>query len=415
MRLRPSCSWCKEWSAFVENPQLKIVVQCFKKLCDYLASSAFAQHLKNNQKTGADVLLTIIQEGCDMRDEYSVSNGESFSALLPDLPSKISGCPEPANNAVVSHPVTDNNTIRAIIKTEETAHTSSIPLAASEQESPTQESSQENSDRAKVTSTSDTLEDCVSSSDGNSIYATNSLHHELVTEGISDPKFGHVLTIDTKTLPGENGCAEDSEVEEQNSVDAVAHQHRGANSHHHNYSSSEPASSGPNSPNYDHSTRLYHNVSSEHDYNSSLTAIYSVSMTNDEAPKLKIRRTDRGSPGVASRAQLASPEKNPDLDTSPKTTERKNKLSRKKSKHRQKSKGCRCGLATPNPGKLTCCGQRCPCYSAFRGCLPECRCRGCKNTRNTDTSVVPDLSVVPTVIENNESESDDSVIIEVDV
>ncbi|KAK7793167.1 hypothetical protein R5R35_012825 [Gryllus longicercus] len=43
-----------------------------------------------------------------------------------------------------------------------------------------------------------------------------------------------------------------------------------------------------------------------------------------------------------------------------------------------KRKGCRCGNATPTPGKLTCCGQRCPCYVESKACV-ECRCRGCRN------------------------------------
>ncbi|CAG2111424.1 unnamed protein product [Medioppia subpectinata] len=48
------------------------------------------------------------------------------------------------------------------------------------------------------------------------------------------------------------------------------------------------------------------------------------------------------------------------------------------SKVKAKRRGCRCGLATPNPGKLTCCGQRCPCYVDGKGCF-ECKCRGCRN------------------------------------
>jgi hypothetical protein len=43
-----------------------------------------------------------------------------------------------------------------------------------------------------------------------------------------------------------------------------------------------------------------------------------------------------------------------------------------------KRKGCRCGNATATPGKLTCCGQRCPCYVESKACM-ECRCRGCRN------------------------------------
>lgn len=41
-------------------------------------------------------------------------------------------------------------------------------------------------------------------------------------------------------------------------------------------------------------------------------------------------------------------------------------------KVKPKRRGCRCGLATPNPGKLTCCGQRCPCYVDNKGCF-ECK------------------------------------------
>ena len=41
-------------------------------------------------------------------------------------------------------------------------------------------------------------------------------------------------------------------------------------------------------------------------------------------------------------------------------------------------KGCGCGNATSTPGKLTCYGQRCPCYSNHNPCL-DCRCKGCRN------------------------------------
>ena len=53
------------------------------------------------------------------------------------------------------------------------------------------------------------------------------------------------------------------------------------------------------------------------------------------------------------------------------------------SSTRSKRKGCRCGNATAVPGKLTCCGQRCPCYVESKPCL-ECRCRGCRNPHTAD-------------------------------
>jgi len=40
--------------------------------------------------------------------------------------------------------------------------------------------------------------------------------------------------------------------------------------------------------------------------------------------------------------------------------------------------GCRCGNATLCPGKLTCCGQRCPCYVDSLACT-DCKCKGCRN------------------------------------
>lgn len=62
-----------------------------------------------------------------------------------------------------------------------------------------------------------------------------------------------------------------------------------------------------------------------------------------------------------------------------------------KSSKKEKPQGCRCGMATSNPGQLTCCGQRCPCYAAFSGCI-DCRCRGCRNPRGDVVKVPRQLS-----------------------
>ncbi|XP_045482379.1 E3 ubiquitin-protein ligase MSL2 [Harmonia axyridis] len=60
----------------------------------------------------------------------------------------------------------------------------------------------------------------------------------------------------------------------------------------------------------------------------------------------------------------------------------------------QSKKGCRCGNATATPGKLTCCGQRCPCYVESKACI-ECRCRGCRNPHRPDglkvRPMIPDI------------------------
>ena len=56
------------------------------------------------------------------------------------------------------------------------------------------------------------------------------------------------------------------------------------------------------------------------------------------------------------------------------------------AKLKAKKAGCRCGNATLCPGKLTCCGQRCPCYVDSLPCI-DCKCKvrsnNLINQRNT--------------------------------
>ena len=80
------------------------------------------------------------------------------------------------------------------------------------------------------------------------------------------------------------------------------------------------------------------------------------------------------------------------------------------TKTKAKRRGCRCGLATPNPGKLTCCGQRCPCYVDGKGCF-ECKCRGCRNPHkhnpnngiNSGNSVILSVKSSPVVSSHHTS------------
>ncbi|KAG5891541.1 hypothetical protein JTB14_028559 [Gonioctena quinquepunctata] len=74
-------------------------------------------------------------------------------------------------------------------------------------------------------------------------------------------------------------------------------------------------------------------------------------------------------------------------------------------------KGCRCGNATATPGKLTCCGQRCPCYVDSKACS-DCKCRGCRNPHRIDgQKVMPHLpelqqiQILPTTTQPPEIQS----------
>merc|ERR1719400_2881493 len=67
-----------------------------------------------------------------------------------------------------------------------------------------------------------------------------------------------------------------------------------------------------------------------------------------------------------------------------------------------KRKGCRCGNATSMPGKLTCCGQRCPCYVDAKACF-ECKCKGCRNPHRPNGEKRPHSVAVSSASQKNKS------------
>lgn len=74
-----------------------------------------------------------------------------------------------------------------------------------------------------------------------------------------------------------------------------------------------------------------------------------------------------------------------------------------KKKKNERRWGCRCGNATTTPGKLTCFGQRCPCYTEQKPC-DQCKCRGCRNPRqkrsnNDDNLEIDQIRRKPVTLE----------------
>ena len=146
-------------------------------------------------------------------------------------------------------------------------------------------------------------------------------------------------------------------------------------------------------------------VTVDHDYNKDGSSISDV----HDAPKLKLATTSQGDGRSSKNTQTAPGRKR---RRSGSTAEQDATLSKESAKpvckpprkKKPKPTGCRCGMATPNPGTLTCRGQRCPCYSSFQGCV-NCRCRGCLNPRG-------EVTLGPPVLEkghdsgSNDTESD---------
>ncbi|XP_036367014.1 uncharacterized protein LOC115222248 isoform X2 [Octopus sinensis] len=82
MNLKPSCSWCKDSSLFVENTQIWILVHCFKKLCEYLNNSRFVRELQQPSGSGeANGLVLLVQEAMAFDDNYASSIEEKLSSI----------------------------------------------------------------------------------------------------------------------------------------------------------------------------------------------------------------------------------------------------------------------------------------------------------------------------------------------
>lgn len=94
MQLKPSCSWCKDYSRFEENRQLSLLVHCYRKLCLYITQSPLAPHIASAASDSPD-LQAILNEGLslaesepetgDISDSFNLSQTASTSKVVqPD-------------------------------------------------------------------------------------------------------------------------------------------------------------------------------------------------------------------------------------------------------------------------------------------------------------------------------------------
>lgn len=92
-KLKPTCMWCKDYTRYDENLQLRILLQCYKKLCEYVISTAIYITLieqattasAKNESNGTTSLIDLIQEGAGFKDNYKSTAGltKSEYSILP--------------------------------------------------------------------------------------------------------------------------------------------------------------------------------------------------------------------------------------------------------------------------------------------------------------------------------------------
>jgi len=88
-RLKPSCSWCKDYTKYVRNTQLQCLLACYKALCSYIKHSNLLNQLSTipasadtNRsvsvivQNGTELSLRIKKESCDDDDDDADEDDE---------------------------------------------------------------------------------------------------------------------------------------------------------------------------------------------------------------------------------------------------------------------------------------------------------------------------------------------------
>ncbi|XP_050389213.1 E3 ubiquitin-protein ligase MSL2 [Patella vulgata] len=96
MRLKPGCSWCRDPSVFIDSTSVRIMILCFKTLCEYIYNSSIGIQLlseSSNSKASSSErtnLLSVLLEVRQFKDDYDC-NDVSPAFLFPPM---ITPCSE---------------------------------------------------------------------------------------------------------------------------------------------------------------------------------------------------------------------------------------------------------------------------------------------------------------------------------
>lgn len=362
--MKGGCGWCKDATDFVDDHHLESVIRCFRQLCAYLKGCIISPLARNGREV--DAVLNIVHDAIDKQnidDDILLTMSVSPSAEQSHVPTSVATGTSPDISKI------SDDTRPRISKANAIIQHSTVKR------------------RRKHRSVAP--------------HCKRSKTHAQTYE----PHLAHgsvslcLLTNADGNVPDLHLCSSNGLMDTVTWSDSVGH------SHLHNVDQHIDVEETLVSGIYDARWSLLENpILAEHDYNKLTTSFNAVTCVSAPAiaacsptklPRLAAakksgckRSTDKGSsvrkPSLTIRQLSEGNGTSTSAGNGVKvcdgsgdgTAPRRQKSSAPKVKI-----GCRCAMATPAPGKLTCCGQRCPCYAAFHGCCPSCKCRGCRNPR----------------------------------
>lgn len=395
MQLKPSCSWCKDYSRFEENQQLSLLVHCYRKLCLYIAHSPLAPHIAAAATDSPD-LQAVLNEGLMMAENEPDTQDEADSPTNVTSRSEMTQTEAPTLKEVKEEP--------NAISINGLHECNGLPPSDRQQPLGVETKQGGFSEELCVTTATGRgaglcglIEDELKPGEGPLLLSVEEVLRTL------DPPLGPplngpaLLQSDTTPLPfnqseqspalGSNPLVQS----ESNSVLAPFRCHRKRSR---SESDSEKLSPLPLSllrggPHFNPVPKQ------EPQYMAISPLPHLAPVPNGGPPKvgktvlvphktLKKTVEHHSSPKkacVKARQGAPKPRPQPRIPPHPHTHPLSHPPSPSKPIYKKppEKKGCKCGRATQNPSVLTCRGQRCPCYSNRKACL-DCICRGCQNS-----------------------------------
>lgn len=442
MMMKPSCSWCKDYQQFEENKQLCILVDCYRKLCEYIAGSPLAKHI-SSEVGGAPDIVALLNEGLSS----DKTGDEGFSRNLAQrspAPSSSDTPPEELQTACSSEikqqppsPLGVNGLqdCNGLSNTDELRAGSPSPRSSVMVEVGSDVVKQESfSSEIPVCEAvaaageelcASSMEMCEFGEDikhagGTLLLSVEEVLRTLEPDPVPQVECSALLQPSlgaSGNINGRYGCSDVTRPHPSLPLDAVvlAPQHP-----HHNPQPSSGISCSAATPRIPRSNRKRSRSESDSEKiqplpistfikGPSLSASVPVAIKCEPkaltlaTPNMAAVPNGGGLPKVGKALMVPNkPVKKSIEQHGPKKAYTKSKQSVPKTKDKtkerlvsnplvpgsptkvvykkpQEKKGCKCGRATQNPSVLTCRGQRCPCYSNRKACL-DCICRGCQNS-----------------------------------
>uniref|UniRef100_A0A6I8NAP8 MSL complex subunit 2 n=1 Tax=Ornithorhynchus anatinus TaxID=9258 RepID=A0A6I8NAP8_ORNAN len=430
MMMKPSCSWCKDYEQFEENKQLSILVNCYKKLCEYITQTTLARDIIEAVDCPADI-LALLQDGSLLCEESDKPSETSFALCLTHSP--LPSTSEPAGDPQASLSPIPESTLNvdvggSVLNGLPACNGLSVEKLGANVQSPERPSTTDVCDPGEEVKTEAVAGglppvcDAVSAGD-------------LCPAGIDicgfseDIKPGDSLLLSVEevlrsleTVSSTEVCCSNLQPGlEAGVADGPFVQLAPPPLSHNVFVSASPSPHGPACPPAAPKVAKLNRKRSRSESDSEkvqplpIASILRGPALGASAP-VPVKRETKISPqpvatvpngGTAPKmgktVLLATKSVKKNLDHGPKKSHPKAKPGVLKTKDKaakekvpsnnvmpgsptktvykkpQEKKGCKCGRATQNPSVLTCRGQRCPCYSNRKACL-DCICRGCQNS-----------------------------------